>query len=835
MIISPTVKIPPNFDILIEAADELPTTEFQVKSAIPHTSYIQSNDRDVSLLQLQKTNPNALIIDVSELQSTDLLKKINGEFNHDTLEFQFSESEKLLLMALLENKTVILHGNIPNEIVQLLTPLLIERMYAKNPGGKIVFVSDQENPFPHLMPHYKHLVTMTEKKALLSKTTLSDADIEKNNFAQLRAMQHATNPWIGMKTLPPVQFLKQSIHLLAAKEIADQFNQARLIAVNTVLSHSPYVFLAGMTGVGKTTFVEKFLIDKNRRLFREQELREWASPRTEESILFIDEATLTQKQWSQFEGLFFTPKSIVIDGEYILLSDKHKIVFAGNPASYSDDRSLPKLFQRHGNAVLFDPFPAETIYHDILEPLFKKTRLVNLSQEISLPILKIYQFLAERSNQSMLITPRELSMIAMLTLSYCKKNPSVNPVEVAQHYAFSLCEQFVPLSSKEDFTQQFKIEWQPPEKILLKKDSTFYLTKNNESSARMLADFLLLREFRRTEPHLSHEQLSAGLGGIAFEGEPGIGKSRLAIEILLSSGFEKGNIHSEISDENLFYHIEPSWSLANKKMALIKAFYEGNPVIWDEINCSSSLEAFLNDLLMGKIPDDEAIKLQIAEYNALNLTPKSGFILIGTQNPTTMAGRRKTSDALHHRIHYRQLENHAPDELIHIIVQMGVPEKRAEKQVIEFLEKQKADGKLSVRNLFHDAKIYQHALISEKTEPLRLPYDIHRLFQPVITLPLKAPVLSILETMLETYDTFKKATKSQTIRDLIQAVSTSKSTPEMFAAIKVTRESLGRSRIRNALDVLIKQIITTPPALDLEPIMACIGKKIDPDKTRTFC
>ncbi|HLB57182.1 MAG TPA: hypothetical protein VJL60_00020, partial [Gammaproteobacteria bacterium] len=226
-------------------------------------------------------------------------------------------------------------------------------------------------------------------------------------------------------------------------------------------------------------------------------------------------------------------------------------------------------------------------------------------------------------------------------------------------------------------------------------------------------------------------------------------------------------------------------------------------------------------------------------YNAKRLTPQPGFILIGTQNPTTMAGRRKTSDALHHRIHYRQLENHTTDELMNIIVRLGVPEKQAERQVIAFLENQKTDKKLSVRNLFHDAKItaelYQRSISAENTQQSHLTYDVHRLFQPVIKFNLKAPVLSILETMLETYSTFKKEAKSQTIKNLIHSVSTTKSIPEMLAAIKATRQSLGRSRIRNALDVLIAQITTTPTKLDIAPIMACIGKKIDPDKTRTFC
>ena len=96
-----------------------------------------------------------------------------------------------------------------------------------------------------------------------------------------------------------------------------------------------------------------------------------------------------------------------------------------------------------------------------------------------------------------------------------------------------------------------------------------------------------------------------------------------------------------------------------KRKLLLKAFDEGSVVIIDEINSSPMMERLLNDLLMGKTPEGK-------EPN------NPGFMVIGTQNPVTMAGRRAPSTALKRRLITTVLPDYPEEELIEVLVHKGL-------------------------------------------------------------------------------------------------------------------------------------------------------------------
>ena len=75
------------------------------------------------------------------------------------------------------------------------------------------------------------------------------------------------------------------------------------------------------------------------------------------------------------------------------------------------------------------------------------------------------------------------------------------------------------------------------------------------------------------------------------------------------------------------------------------------------------MENYLNSLLMGKTPD--------------GIRPeKSGFFIIGTQNPASMAGRRLSSIALARRFMTLSMSAYDNEEMISILTHKGVPPKR---------------------------------------------------------------------------------------------------------------------------------------------------------------
>ena len=131
------------------------------------------------------------------------------------------------------------------------------------------------------------------------------------------------DPWVGMRKLPSVKRPEQKVNLLDSKTRSEEFSQQRIHAVTQFLETSPYVFLTGLSGVGKSTFVQKeFLAElKNAstpgKLFQsESQMQAWAEEKADgRKILFIDEANIGKYSWSEFEGLFHHPPNILINGK----------------------------------------------------------------------------------------------------------------------------------------------------------------------------------------------------------------------------------------------------------------------------------------------------------------------------------------------------------------------------------------------------------------------------------------------------------------------------------------------------------------------------------------
>ena len=405
--------------------------------------------------------------------------------------------------------------------------------------------------------------------------------------------------------------------------------------------------------------------------------------------LFIDEANISLRQWSEFEGLFCKPPHLLIGNKVVKLTDEHKVIFAGNPLSYGGERQLPSLFVRHGNSTIFDPLPPEYLYQTILKPIFERANLD--TKKLALPILEVANHFSTLDRENMLITPRELGMMALLTVSYCKKNPSADATQVAQFYAYTLAEGYVPDKNKLDFQKQFKkvetLSRAPPA-----KPQDLVITANNQPAFDALCDLLDLRTLRQN----GGTQADGGLGGLIIEGEPGLGKTELVVKTLVAYGLRKGDIHKKPPDEHVFYVIPVSMPYEEKVKSLLKAFHEGASVVIDEINSAPMMERLLNDLLMGKDPENNSAK-------------KPGFMVIGTQNPDTMAGRIRASTAMEHRMQKVSILEYSTKEIHNILMAKGLPQDICKEMVDEYLAlKQKAQPEsttaLCFRNLIKRAE-----------------------------------------------------------------------------------------------------------------------------------
>ena len=175
-----------------------------------------------------------------------------------------------------------------------------------------------------------------------------------------------------------------------------------------------------------------------------------------------------------------------------------------------------------------------------------------------------------------------------------------------------------------------------------------------------------------------------------LEGDPGIGKSAIAVKHLQAKGFVNGD-ENPSSLGNKYYVITPT-SFEEAKAKLQKAFNEGAVVVIDELN-TMNLEKILNPMLSG-------VGLNGKRAN----TP--GFMVLATQNPISFKGRNKLSNALLKRFVKMDLKSYKPAELEEIVAKtQNVDIKESEGIVARYIDAVSYAGQKSLtsptpRNFF---------------------------------------------------------------------------------------------------------------------------------------
>jgi len=711
---------------------------FDDKTILP-THIFQTNDVDATTSYLSQAG-EWMVIDVSECEAPDLLIRLKGKLDKEALDFKFTQTQSALLKGLSEGKNIILKGKFSKTLGDELAPLLLERQNNPHMKGKLLLVSNDTTPLSYCSQVTEFIVDSVLKKTLLTQAGFEPKDIEsldsrlsKESLSQLKArltyqknnpaLMMDQDPWQGMKYLPKTK-IEGTFNADKSKEITDAFNQNRLDSVNEILSRQPYVYLSGQTAVGKSTFVEKYLKTDEaarRTLYQgEKKLLEWAKDTRPgvRKILFLDEANLSPKQWSEFEGLFDSPPGILIKGTYYPLTEEHKVIFAGNPLSYGDARRLAPFFEKHGNSVVFTALPQELIYEEILKPVFSGTALEGKEKEICLPLLNIYQFICEISEDEILISPRELQMMALMILNYQQKNPAGNISLAAEHYAYELAKPLVPQNHQKRL-ELFKPQTPPIMEGTQEKKGSFLFTESRQPARCQMDDLIFLREIKRSGFVTSDAQKYGGLGGMVLEGDPGTGKSELVVENLVAQGYKEIHDYQSpfdptLNTDKVFYRMPVSMQIPEKEKLLLKAFNEGAIVLIDEINSSPMMERLLNALLMGRGPD-----------GSRPIQP--GFLVIGTQNSAAkMAGRQEASTALKRRIITTKIPAYTMEEMHEILISKGISREKAILMVnaytknVERAEKENLSPAPTFRDLMKvaDEEIKIKSKSKELQEPL---------------------------------------------------------------------------------------------------------------------
>ncbi len=649
--------------------------------------FVVSSDPDVSARE--RLDDNTFVIDISELSVSDLLLKIDGKYHQEEKAFTFIEEKRLLIRELEAGKKFILTGHLSAEKLDRLLPYLYQ--YPR----QLTLILKEDSLIP---PDTYTTETPTfdvkcrwlsmDKQTLLTslmegeRPVFSYEALSQFSFNELQAFlihqrAHPDNrdikaSWIGIETTAP-STIDITIDESRADDDTKAFIQARAEAVETALKSAPVAFISGITGCGKSAFIENHL-KKQWTVFELTQLLDWAK-KPDGGILFIDEANISQKDYSQFEGLFYAPPYIIINDELIELSPKHKLLMAGNPTSYGGSRHTPSLLTRHANAVTFDLMPPNVLFKLVIEPLFQNTPLEAQAFESSLELLEIYQWLLQQDREAFHITPRDIKAIIMRALASIATPAMTDDDSSSSLFEKELHQQIrniirpkLPVETLTSFDTKLP-EQSRTDQSPLPSYGTFIITESRRALSDELDSTLQLRRYRKDhQADFSQNQLTGDLNAIIVESEPGLGKTELIKAKLRFNGIIEADIDSQEMIKNSYYNLPVTLSVKQKKLLLLKAFVEGNIVIIDEVNSSPMLEQFLNNLLMGQIPQDE----DIADSPYLTIPPQPGFIIIGTQNPVYMQGRVSASTAESARRITFTLEPYTDDEMLQVLTHKGL-------------------------------------------------------------------------------------------------------------------------------------------------------------------
>ena len=693
------------------------------------------DDVDYAVAVLEAKNPGIFSLDVSAFNYTNLFTNYERDPG-DAFSFYHKTAE--IWEKLAQGETVLLSGHCEPELVDFIAGLYQSDPHVwingekVAPKGKLIVVPKNKEAFGFAQGTHRPAPTTREAKieALqqyakkytgepfddAAYANLPPGDLSRYSFVQLKSMLYRPNNWEGLQTLDRSK--RKPVSLDLDSNISKAFEQERVNLLMGTLAQYPFAFIAGESGVGKSTFMRKVLPKQHNVnvFYGEEGLANWLIPPANPNItqiLFFDEVNITANNLSQYKGLFKNPQYILVGDTIHYLSPQQKVVFAGNPVSYGA-RNLPDFIKDHGGSIVFDPPPPAAMYHEILQPLL--TSLAPDEQEkVGKAILTVYEYVNRLKSDTVLITPRELEMMAQYVSMFHQAAPGNLNAHI--HYSlYEIASGVVPDKDKAEFRDWYARTLavppiSPAVPIEEVKDAEILMIRGKRQAvARKIRDLLRLRKYRQTTQNDNARY--AGLGGILFESEPGEGKSTFIKKLLVSEGFTERDITStSIPENDFFYSIPANLSKAYLVPLVLKAFNEGVPILPDEINSMPVLEEILNDILMGYYENKRPIK--------------PGFCLIGSQNPIAMAGRMAQSIALLRRLMKVDFPSFTPLEMQDILVEEeGLQPALAKLLVNEYCrERQYAkhyrkDPAPTFRDLIKKAKVFK------KSGVLPLHYEV---------------------------------------------------------------------------------------------------------------
>ncbi|CAM2845108.1 Uncharacterised protein [Legionella steigerwaltii] len=584
--------------------------------------------------------------------NVDPKTNFNSLFFHVSLKGkQFKGEDTELLNAIKKGKPVLLKGQFSTTFAQQLQTLFVdpptlwvngEPVSAQN----ILLISDNAAPFKAI----HKTIHVYKPEDDFARLTPDLAEQLKKIYQQLQ-LTPCHSHFIDLPK-DPIQHAKWMDHLVQRLGwrggiLPENAEPTTPEMVMNYLDDHSFVFLTSKTGAGKSYFVQKILPKYGKEHLKPITIyhglagvKNWLKHEGEsQPILFLDEANISQEHYALFEALARSDKEFWYEGTCYPLKN-HKIIFAGNPTHY-EGRFEPDLFRRFPNYLPFEGQRLDKILSPLLEHYDDAKSLFNLIQT----------YYTKAQDAGLNITSRNAQMMCLRffilkELSQTKLLPN----DFLMRYA--ILSEIKTLNLDKKLSQHIRKDikqansWKQEKKSLKEvlealqpktTDKKFIWTDSRKKVALSIEMLLLIRE--KKIQGLWDQEL--GINGVILEAEPGLGKSQLVYALLKAKGIE-------------YITIAPT-NPKEMQEKLLDAFHKGQVVFIEEFNTQVH-EQLLNALLSG----------YDLEGNPPN---KSGFCLIGTQNPTTFHGRQPLSKALDNRLMSIELSHYNFSEFIQILTE----------------------------------------------------------------------------------------------------------------------------------------------------------------------
>ncbi len=676
----------------------------KIRSTSKTLRLISSNDLDITEEKLFHEKEGTLVLSIDDkTRLSDLVERISKTPNTDNDQLSFQSQQGTLWQHLMKGKRVILKGRLSETLAKELESLAMNPPYLvvngekMRPTGELIILSNH-------VPSISFIQTEKIKENLDFDNMLSTL---KGKYHLLDAYQQLKNAYeIFHEKQPTIFFsyvqLKSMLNQLKTGKLSNPFKPflrlnpndpalrdakiawdtvthphkkeknidemlKRNEKISSLLKDASYLFIAGPSGVGKSTYAINELKKDHAVYVGIDQLNQWlADDSKNKPVLFIDEANLEcEGSWDILEGLFNQTPGILLKGTFHPLTKDHKVVFAGN-YNHFEGRTEHRYIKRHGQVINFKEMPDSILKKYILLPALTAA-LPNIYEKENIMSLlcDIYSYINKQlPNHPM--TPRNLKMICLRLKRLIEHPPSLSNNTMTDLLNFSIIEEtsdfFKDKKEKFLFEQQFKLNhdhYQQAQHDIFNNSELsieqFILTESRVPPLLSLHKHCMMRDMLIKQSTLH----SFDLPGLLIEGLPGIGKSYLPMQYLTSQGFKKGDpdvIYDNNTDtRKLFYHLTPT-DPAKMQKTLLKAFHEGAVIICDELN-SLPFERLINQLLSGTDLEGHPPK-------------KKGFLLIATQNPISFEGRHALSTAMENRFIKINLENYPDAELKMMLIEM---------------------------------------------------------------------------------------------------------------------------------------------------------------------